>query len=271
MSEKTRTRPATTVERSEVIRASLAIEALPDLPPVMQVAMATDFVPWRDIYQAAHTAYARAKVKEGNAIDAAKEANEAFEVAMRKWMSGVTDTKGRHLPRSVAALIGGVLPSELSRKPDVEQVSLTSELREQLALSTKVRGEDDARETMLAARDALAAAVDARSDAEDVRAKAHKARARAAVNFDFGWGDVVRKITHHAPDLVERIPLFDAVPASDEDEGESTAAKGTTDEDEAEAEAEADEAKAGEAKAGEAGEAKAAEDEAAGEGEAAAK
>lgn len=253
MSDKTRTRPATTVERDQVIRASREIEMRP-LSPVLQAVLTHEFIEARAAYEAALTTYSAAKMTEIRTGQVASQAKEDLEVAVRGYVGTVRDEKNRAIPGEVSALFGGLLPSELADKADVEQVAITKNLVAQLAENPRLLGADKDRGEMLAARDALAAAVDARTKAVNARAKAYTALGLAEKDFDFGWGDMVRVIEKKAPDLVTEIPLFEA---RETDADEQAKAEEKAKAEKAKAEAKAEEAKAEEAKAAEEGKAEA--------------
>jgi hypothetical protein len=145
-------------------------------------------------YAAARAAYRVRTGARAEARTAAEQADAAFAAAWRRWVSTVTDDRGRAVPREVAAMLGGVLPGSLVELTFREQVVRTGDLLVGLAERPSLAGDPARLAALREAHQELAAATDAvELAALHERAAGHALR-DATRAFDRAWGDVVRAL-----------------------------------------------------------------------------
>ena len=108
-------RPESHAERDQIVAAFTSYVASASADPTLVALDSSLFAAARAAYVAARQAWQEAASAARLASDAADAADVDFDLNLRLLSAGVCDAQGKASPRTLADMMGGTLPGELSR------------------------------------------------------------------------------------------------------------------------------------------------------------
>jgi hypothetical protein len=203
-SEMTRkTRPSTPDERDACIAAADTL-----IDPILKNVVDA-WVPVRDAYLAQREDHAIAMGASATASDSANQAGLAFDAAFRSWARTVHDERGRPRTADLTAMLGGVQPGNLPRKPHREKVTRARRLLTELSARPDLRGDAAALDALVRSVARLESDVTANEAAYRARTAAVAELGEVSATFDTTWGHLVRTLRFVDPEGAQMVvPRF---------------------------------------------------------------
>lgn len=186
--------PGTHAEREQV--ATMLERALgrADVDPLVRDLDGRLFAGARAEWKRAWTAHREAEAALRVAREVGDAADREMDRAVRLFVGSVRDTDGRLQPRVVAEMLGGMLPGELVTVAAAEALKRTEQLLAQLPSRPGLVHDAALAEGLRATRAALAEAAAAEDDAEIRVLGTGGQLTRATMDFDRGYGRLVRAL-----------------------------------------------------------------------------
>ena len=200
--------PKNNSERDQALYSVTSAVAQADADPTLVMLDGALFSDARATYVAARQDWEEATARRRYAEVAAATADTTFDQDLRTFTLSVRDATGRPQPRVVSELLGGMLPSKLSRRGLAEEVRratiLLNRLPERLDLSYDAASSDALR----ASTDALATAVRAYNDACNAQTAAGHSLTEARTSFDRSY----RKLLAAARGALPEVTVLSTFP-----------------------------------------------------------
>ena len=212
-------RPRTQAERDSVIAAVDAYIASADADPELVALDTRFFSTARAAYSAALETHQSLSAAAREASDAADSADADFDRDLRLFVATVRDRAGHLATSSVTELLGGILPSVLSKSRYREEVTKAQGLLMGLPKRPSLGYDATRADALRNSTDALDTAATADELATRDARKAGVALTSARTTFDQSYAKLVRMASGLLSDEVLRaiLPRFvrsDATPAA---------------------------------------------------------
>lgn len=210
-------RPTTHAERDQVVAAVQTLLSDTSADPMLLTLCTAVLVPTMTAYVAARAALPEKYAAARAASDAADAADADFDRDLRLLSASVRDSHGRNQPRLLADMIGGLLPSALTR------LSYREEINKGNTLLTNLKGRADlgvnpdrisAFETSLTALQ-FAVLADEVASRDSTRAGAEQRE--AGVAFDLAYSRLLRALRGYLGESAMAAILPRFVRADDEE------------------------------------------------------